>query len=189
MTAPTQAQVRTWAKGQQGMKVSQRGRLPADVVQAYVAAHPATRKMTPVSGARKDAPRRPAATAKAPKRRKPAAPTSKRVARPVAVTPSVGADSTGVTAPPAGSVDLAGGLRAYLSSVEGEVRAVSELAERIDALVTELNDVRDQQAKRLLVLDELRASVTDQSLAAFLNQAIKPRKTRIREVVPERLTQ
>jgi len=69
------------------------------------------------------------------------------------------------------------------------VRAVTALSERIDALVTELNDVRGQQAKRLLVLDELQGSVTDQSLGAFLNQAIKPRKTRVREVVPERLAQ
>ncbi|MGZ6827306.1 MAG: hypothetical protein ACXVGH_10975, partial [Mycobacteriales bacterium] len=64
---------------------------------------------------------------------------------------------------------------------------VSALSERIDALVTELNDARDQQAKRLLVLDELRASVTDGSLGTFLDGAIKPRRTRVREVVPERL--
>jgi hypothetical protein len=93
------------------------------------------------------------------------------------------------TASAPGSADLAAGLRTYLSAVEAEVRAVSGLSERIDALVTELNDVRDQQAKRLQVLDELRASVSDASLGAFLNQAIKPRKTRVREVVPERLNQ
>lgn len=92
-----------------------------------------------------------------------------------------------VAAPPAGSIDLAGGLRSYLGAVDTEVRAVSALSERIDALVTELNDARDEQAKRLIVLDELRASVSDQSLGAFLDQAIKPRKTRVREIVPERL--
>jgi hypothetical protein len=173
------------------MKVNQRGSLPAKIVQAYVAAHPATKK-TAVSPARKETPRRPAPTAKAPKapkRRKTAASATKRAAQPATRTAPVGADSDGVTAPPAGSVDLAGGLRTYLSSVEAEVRAVSALAERTDALVTELNDVRDQQAKRLLVLDELRTSVTDQSLAAFLNHAIKPRQARVREIVPERLTQ
>lgn len=188
MTAPTQALVRTWAKSQ-GMTVNPRGSVQAAVVRAYVAAHPAKSKKTAASAARKGAPRRPAATAKAPKGRRRAASASKQVTRPAARTASVSADSAGATAPPPGSVDLAGGLRTYLSAVEAEVRAVSALSERIDALVTELNDVRDQQAKRLLVLDELRSSVTDQSLGAFLNQAIKPRKTRVREVVPERLAQ
>jgi hypothetical protein len=90
-------------------------------------------------------------------------------------------------APPAGSIDLAGGLRSYLGAVDVEVRAVSALSERIDALVTELNAARDEQAKRLIVLDELRASVSDGSLGAFLDQAIRPRKTRVAEVVPKRL--
>lgn len=95
--------------------------------------------------------------------------------------------TTDVAAPPPGTIDLAGGLRSYLGSIDVEVRAVSSLSERIDALVTELNDLRDQQAKRLIVLDTLRASVTDQSLGSFLTAAIKPRKTRVPEVVPERL--
>jgi hypothetical protein len=69
-----------------------------------------------------------------------------------------------------------------------EVRAVSSLSERIDILVIELNDLRDQQAKRLIVLDELRASVKDKTLGSFLDSAIKPRKTRVPEVIPERLT-
>jgi hypothetical protein len=90
-------------------------------------------------------------------------------------------------APPAGSIDLAGGLRSYLGAIDTEVRAVSSLSERIDALVTELNAARDEQAKRLIVLDELRASVSDGSLGAFLDQAIRPRKTRVVEVVPKRL--
>jgi hypothetical protein len=93
-----------------------------------------------------------------------------------------------VKAPAAGTTDLAGGLRAYLGSVEVEVRAVSSLSEQIDALVVELNDLRDQQAKRLIVLDELRASVSDKTLGSFLDSAIKPRKTRVPEVIPERLT-
>lgn len=96
-------------------------------------------------------------------------------------------DEVMVTAPAAGTIDLAGGLRTYLGSIDAEVRAVSSLSERIDALVVELNDLRDQQAKRLLVLDELRASVTDQSLGSFLDAAIKPRKTRVPEIVPDRL--
>ena len=73
------------------------------------------------------------------------------------------------------------------AAVEVEVRAVSALSERIDALVTELNAARDEQAKRLVVLDELRLSVGDDSLGAFLNQTIQPRTVRVREVVPERL--
>ncbi|MDQ1689712.1 MAG: Histone H1-like nucleoprotein [Frankiaceae bacterium] len=91
------------------------------------------------------------------------------------------------SAPPAGSADLAGGLRAYLGAVDAEVRAVSALSERIDSLVADLNAARDEQAKRLIVLDELRASVSDGSLGSFLDQAIRPRKTRVVEVVPKRL--
>jgi hypothetical protein len=93
------------------------------------------------------------------------------------------------TAPPAGSTDLAGGLRALLSSVETEVRAVGALSERIDALVSQLNDVRSEQAKRLIVLDTLRTSVQDTNLGTFLDKAIRPRRTRIDEVVPARLKQ
>ena len=91
-------------------------------------------------------------------------------------------------APAAGTIDLAGGLRSLLDSVETEVRAVSALSARIDELVTELNNRRDEQAKRLLVLDALRESVTDQSLGAFLDKAIRPRRPRVTELMPERLT-
>jgi hypothetical protein len=90
-------------------------------------------------------------------------------------------------APAAGSIDLAGGLRSLLDSVETEVRAVSSLSQRIDELVTELNNRRDEQAKRLLVLDALRESVNDQSLGAFLDKAIRPRRPRVTELMPERL--
>jgi hypothetical protein len=93
------------------------------------------------------------------------------------------------TAPPAGSTDLAGGLRTLLASVETEVRAVSGLSERIDVLVTQLNEVRDEQAKRLIVLDTLRTSVQDTNLGTFLDKAIRPRRARIVEVVPARLKQ
>jgi hypothetical protein len=88
----------------------------------------------------------------------------------------------------AGSADLAGGLRSFLSAIEAEVRAVSALSERIDALVTDLNAKRDEQAKRLLVLDALQTSVNDAGLTSFLDKAIRPRKTRVAEVVPKRLT-
>lgn len=64
---------------------------------------------------------------------------------------------------------------------------MSELSEHIDVAVSALNNLRDEQAKRLLVLDELQAAAEDASLTAFLSKAIKPRKTRIAEVVPERL--
>jgi hypothetical protein len=61
------------------------------------------------------------------------------------------------------------------------------LSQRIDELVTELNSRRDEQAKRLLVLDALRESVNDQSLGAFLDKAIRPRRPRVTELMPERL--
>ena len=91
--------------------------------------------------------------------------------------------------PAAGSVDLAGGLRALLASIENEVRAVSALSERIDQLVTDLNNRRAEQAKRLLALDALRSSVKDAGLTAFLDKAIRPRKAHVPEVVPKRLNQ
>jgi hypothetical protein len=97
--------------------------------------------------------------------------------------------SSTTSAPPAGSTDLAGGLRSLLGSVETEVRAVTALSERIDGLVTQLNGVRDEQAKRLLVLDALRTSVEDTNLGTFLDKAIRPRRARVTEVVPKRLTQ
>ncbi len=93
------------------------------------------------------------------------------------------------TAPPAGSTDLAGGLRALLGSVETEVRAVTGLSERIDGLVTQLNAVREEQAKRLIVLDALRGAVDDTNLGTFLDKAIRPRRARVEEVVPKRLSQ
>lgn len=86
-----------------------------------------------------------------------------------------------------GLSDLAAGLRGLLDSIDTEVRAVSSLSERIDAAVSELNGLRDEQAKRLLVLDELKGATEEASLSAFLNKAIKPRRTRVSEVVPERL--
>jgi hypothetical protein len=93
------------------------------------------------------------------------------------------------SAPAAGSIDLAGGLRQLLDAIETEVRAVSVLSERIDELVVELNDRRDEQAKRLLVLDALRESVDDAGLGSFLDKAIRPRRVRVPEVVPDRLAE
>jgi hypothetical protein len=90
-------------------------------------------------------------------------------------------------APPPGSIDLAGGLTSLLGSVEAEVRAVSELSQRIDELISELNTRRDEQARRLQVLDALRAAVDDQTLGAFLDKAIRPRRPRVTEVIPDRL--
>ena len=90
-------------------------------------------------------------------------------------------------APPARPVDLADMLRRYLAEVDAEVLAVTHLSERIDGLVGELNAAREEQSVRLTVLDELQAAVDDPALAAFLTQAIKPRKPRLAEVIPERL--
>lgn len=192
MTTATQAQVRSWARSQ-GLTVNDRGSLPTSVVEAYAAAHTTSRKGRTVTTASrkptasKTTSRKPAKAAAKPARaRKAAAAPARRAPAKARVAP-VAKPQTEATAPPPGTIDLAGGLRAYLGSVDVEVRAVSALSERIDALVIELNDLRAQQSKRLVVLDELRASVTDQSLGSFLDQAIKPRKTRAPEVVPERL--
>jgi len=109
--------------------------------------------------------------------------TTTTAARPAASSTAQG------SAPAPGSVDLAGGLRQLLTAVETEVREVSALSERIDKLVTELNARRDDQTKRLLTLDALRGSADDTSLGAFLDKAIRPRKPRVAEVIPKRLTQ
>lgn len=212
MTNASQAQVRSWARAQ-GMTVNDRGSLPASITQAYALAHSRTTKGTtvtsparktsarkttarkassrkvakalPKASPRKAAPRKAAAKASAKGTRpRKAAPSASRRTAVTAARPAVAAT---VAAPAAGTADLAGGLRAYLGSIDSEVRAVSSLSERIDGLVTELNELRDQQAKRLIVLDTLRASVSDKTLGSFLDQAIKPRKTRVSEVIPERL--
>ena len=113
--------------------------------------------------------------------------TTRRAAttRPAATTSAASTSS----APPAGSTDLAGGLRSLLGSVETEVRAVTALSERIDTLVTQLNAVREEQAKRLITLDALRGAVDDTNLGTFLDKAIRPRRARVEEVMPKRLTQ
>lgn len=108
---------------------------------------------------------------------------------PAANSTAAPASTASSGAPAPGAIDLAGGLRQLLSAVETEVREVSALSERIDKLVTELNARRDDQTKRLLVLDALRASVDDPGLGGFLDKAIRPRKPRVVEVIPKRLTQ
>lgn len=125
------------------------------------------------TAARKTAPRRGRKRTASARRRSTAAP----------------AKTTATRAAAAGSLDLAGGLRSFLGSIESEVRAVSALSERIDSLVTDLNAARDEQAKRLLVLDALQSSVNDAGLTSFLDKAIRPRRARVQEVVPKRLGQ
>ncbi|MBK5307939.1 MAG: hypothetical protein JJD92_14740 [Frankiaceae bacterium] len=103
--------------------------------------------------------------------------------------PAASTAAASSSAPPAGSTDLAGGLRSLLGSVETEVRAVTALSEKIDTLVSQLNAVRDEQAKRLITLDALRGAVDDTNLGTFLDKAIRPRRARVEEVMPKRLTQ
>jgi hypothetical protein len=97
--------------------------------------------------------------------------------------------AAGAATAASGIADLAGGLRTLLGAVEDEVRAVTALSERTDSLVSQLNEVRDEQAQRLLALDALRASAHDGGLTSFLDKLIRPRQPRVPEVVPERLTQ
>ena len=113
----------------------------------------------------------------------------KSTARRAAPAAAATAAPRAVDAPPAGSTDLAGGLRSLLGAVETEVRAVTALSERIDGLVTQLNAARDEQAKRLITLDALRGAVDDTNLGTFLDKAIRPRRARVEEVFPKRLNQ
>ena len=66
---------------------------------------------------------------------------------------------------------------------------MTALSERIDSLVTQLNAVREEQAKRLITLDALRGAVDDTNLGTFLDKAIRPRRARVEEVFPKRLSQ
>ncbi|GAC1444960.1 MAG: hypothetical protein NVS3B26_14410 [Mycobacteriales bacterium] len=86
------------------------------------------------------------------------------------------------------SAGLAAGLHGFLAALDTEVQAVSSLSERIDAAVAGLNELRDEQAKRLLALDRLKAAAEDVNLSAFLAKRIKPRTTKVSELVPERLS-
>ncbi len=109
-----------------------------------------------------------------------------------AATPAARTAVPEVTSAPARTStvpDLAGGMRALLVQIEDEVKAVSKLSEQIDDLVARLNTHRDDQAARLLALDALRASVDDAGLSSFLDKAIRPRKTRVPEVIPPRLAE
>lgn len=124
-------------------------------------------------------PRKKATAARRPTTRQARTPRKAAAAAPAAAT----AQATGK-----GVADLAGGMRTLLGAIENEVRAVSALSEQIDALVAELNTRRDEQAARLLALDALQGSVTDAGLSSFLDKAIRPRRTRVPEVIPERLT-
>jgi len=107
--------------------------------------------------------------------------------RPAKSAPARRPATTAASTPATGVADLAGGLKSLLGAVEGEVRAVSSLSERIDDLVRKLNAVRDEQAKRLLALDALKATAEDGGLSTFLDKLIRPRTPRIPEVVPARL--
>ena len=129
---------------------------------------------------RKSTPRKVTARKASPRKASPRKATAPRAAT---------ASAASTSAVPAGSNDLAGSLRMMLGSMDSEIRAVSALSEKIDGLVRQLNDAREEQAKRLLVLDALRTSVEDANLGAFLDKAIRPRKTRVEEVIPKRLTQ
>ena len=185
------------------MHVNDRGSLPAAVAAAYAAAASTRKEPPPMATAATKRPGRKTAapttgrkratastaTAKASaaqrakntRRTRPAAkPTTHEPAVSAAVPPNV-------DAPAAGSIDLAGGLRSYLDSVKVEVLAVSALSEQIDELVAALNAAREEKATRLLVLDALREAFSDAGQYGFLDQLIRPRKTRVPEVFPARL--
>ncbi|HVX68330.1 MAG TPA: hypothetical protein VHA79_01410 [Mycobacteriales bacterium] len=111
-----------------------------------------------------------ARTAKKTASRRPAA--KKTAARPAAARPAVGAQV----------MDLAGGLKALLGAVEGEVKAVTALSGQIDELVTKLNAAREEQAERLKALDALKGAASDGGLSSFLDKLIRPRMPRVPEV-------
>ena len=190
------AAVRAWAR-EQGLEVNERGALPAGLLLAYRSAHRTAPDTTPKEEDVAPAPARKTSLAKErdpapPAQEAPSAPPPEppQAPLPQAPTPQAPAPQAPLTpAPPAGSVDLAGSLRGLLGSVDTEVRAVGLLSERIDDLVGQLNAAREEQATRLLVLDELRASVQDETLGAFLEKAVRPRRARVVEVFPERLDQ
>ncbi|HWA67046.1 MAG TPA: hypothetical protein VG899_11835 [Mycobacteriales bacterium] len=99
-------------------------------------------------------------------------PAKKTAARPAARPAS--SASAGVT-------DLAGGLKALLGAVEGEVKAVTTLSGQIDDLVTKLNAAREEQAERLAALNALKGAAQDGGLSSFLDKLIRPRMPRVPE--------
>ncbi|MDQ1683962.1 MAG: hypothetical protein QOC82_699 [Frankiaceae bacterium] len=124
-----------------------------------------------------------------PRKKAAAARRTTRPARPTrTATRTTQAAPAAATQSGGGVADLAGGMRSLLGAIENEVRAVSALSEQIDTLVAELNARREEQATRLLALDALQGSVTDAGLSSFLDKAIRPRRTRVPEVIPDRLT-
>ncbi|MCW2708985.1 MAG: hypothetical protein JWM22_2827 [Frankiales bacterium] len=198
MSTASQSEIRLWARAQ-GMHVNDRGSLPAVVTAAYAATsstpkgtiHMATVAKRP--GRKSAAPARKRTAATKATAKASAAPRAKATgraraaAKATAARPAVPAATLAADAPAAGSIDLAGGLRSYLDSVKVEVLAVSALSEQIDELVAALNAAREEKATRLLVLDDLRDAFSDAGQYGFLDQLIKPRKTRVPEVVPARL--
>lgn len=87
MTAPDTAAVRAWARDQ-GIAVAERGRLPAEVRAAYLAANPASKTAARKATAKTGPAKRPtAADAKRPARTGKAAADAKAVADPEATTP------------------------------------------------------------------------------------------------------
>lgn len=198
MRTTTPSEIRSWARAQ-GLQVNDRGSLPATVVAAYAATASPSKGSTPMAPATKSTSRKPetasgrkrvparTAVAKAPASRAKASSRNQPARKQATAAPPVAAAAPPVDAPAAGSVDLAGGLRSYLDSVKVEVLAVSALSEQIDQLVSALNAAREEQATRLLVLDELREAFSDAGQFGFLDKLIKPRKTRVPEVVPPRL--
>jgi hypothetical protein len=91
--------------------------------------------------------RQSAESASGPRRRRVGAVPTKRTAR-SASRSRCGAVEQVVAATRAGSTKLVGGLQTSLAAAETDVRAVNSLSERTDALITELNAVRAEQAKR-----------------------------------------
>jgi hypothetical protein len=184
----SQADVRTWAR-EQGFPVKTRGTLPAEIVQAYAAAHGDEGVATTAAAPRASARRRAAAPERG-RASRPGAPRSRptgRGATPAARSTEASQSPSPVTGTATAKGSLAGGLRSLLDSMEREIGRVSALSEHIDDIVTRLNARRAEQAARLEALDELRGASPDPVLTQYLDEIVQPRTPQVQEVVPDRL--
>lgn len=92
------------------------------------------------------------------------------------------------TPTPSGSVpSLASALRSFVSGIEEQVTAITDLSRQIDEHVDALNELRADAARRLLHLDELRAAAEDANMSAFLDTTIVPTLPEVGEDFPERI--
>jgi len=86
-----------------------------------------------------------------------------------------------------GAESLTYGLRELVWGIESEVAVITRLSQRIDESVEQLNELRADAARRLMLLDDLLATGGDADLVAFLERAVVAPLPEVPEQFPERI--